>query len=124
MLGDVSETHLEAVAASVTHARHVARDVAADLAPEVGDRLQLVVSELASNAVRHAHTPFCLTISADPTVRVEVADGNAAFPRPGTPDPWGEGGRGLMLVAACAQSWGVNRLGTGKVVWADLGPAR
>jgi anti-sigma regulatory factor (Ser/Thr protein kinase) len=124
MRRDVSDTRLEAVAASVTEARHVARDVAADLAPEVGDRLELVVSELASNAVRHAHTPFRLTISADPTLRVEVADGSPTLPRQGTPGPWSAGGRGLMLVAACARRWGVNRLGTGKVVWADLGPPR
>jgi hypothetical protein len=85
MLGDVSETHLEAVAASVTEARHVARDVAAELPAEMGDRLELVVSELASNAVRHTHTPFRLTISADPTVRVGSPTATPPCPVPGRP---------------------------------------
>jgi two-component sensor histidine kinase len=122
VLGDVSKTRLPAVAASVSDARHVARDVGAGLPADVAERLELVVSELASNAVRHAQTSFLLSILSGPSLRVEVADGSSELPMPRQPDPWSEGGRGLWLVAACTQSWGVTRLESGKSVWADLGP--
>ena len=122
MIGDVSETRLPAVAASVSDARHLARDVAAGMPADVAERLELVVSELASNAVRHARTSFLLSILTEPSLRVEVADGSSALPTPRQPGPWSEGGRGLLLVAACTQRWGVTPLGSGKAVWADLGP--
>ena len=122
MLEDVSQTRLPAVAASVSDARHVARDLAVGMPADIAERLELVVSELASNAVRHAQTSFMLSILTQPSLRVEVADGSAALPTPRQPGPWSEGGRGLWLVAACTECWGVTRRGSGKCVWADLGP--
>jgi len=122
VLGDVSQIRLPAVAASVSDARHVARGVAAGMPADVAERLELVVSELASNAVRHAQTSFMLSILTEPSLRVEVADGSSALPAPRQPGPWSEGGRGLWLVAACTECWGVTRRGSGKSVWADLGP--
>ncbi len=124
MAGRSRVTRLTATDQSVTVARHLAREVAAGLPTAIGQDLELVVSELATNAVRHAQTPFRLSILTTPTLRVEVADGSSALPAGGTPDPRSEHGRGLWLVAALTRSWGVVPLPTGKVVWADLGPTR
>jgi anti-sigma regulatory factor (Ser/Thr protein kinase) len=121
--GEEAVTRLAATDQSVTVARHLAREVAAGLPTEMGQNLELVVSELATNAVRHARTPFRLSIHTAPTLRVEVTDGSSALPVGGTADPRSESGRGLWLVAALTRSWGVEPRGAGKVVWADLGPA-
>ncbi len=81
----------------------------------------IVASELATNAVRHARSPFRVSMSRiDGTVKLMVRDGSEvpAEPRPLTTDL--EGGRGLTLVAALCPSWGTERTADGKVVWAEL----
>lgn len=79
----------------------------------------LLVSELASNAVRHARTSFRLMVAmgADRT-RVELSDGS--WLPPSQPIAAGDGrspGRGLSLVASLADSWGYVPTLTGKTVW-------
>ena len=81
---------------SVTHARHslVQFLEAEGCADRGADTAALLVSELATNAVRHAHTGFTLGIRHDAgTLEVEVADDDPTEPRRRTPDD--EGGRGL-----------------------------
>lgn len=91
---------------------------------EAGDRVELVVAELAANAVTHGRVPgrdALLRLHAEgrETVRVEVSDARGER-WPGPPDPAGDGGRGLLIVAALAKEWGaVPRPGApGKTVWA------
>jgi hypothetical protein len=89
------------------------------------DDAELVVSELVSNAIRHANGELRLTLSAtDEDLRMEVADGSGTLPIPRQPDPDDEQGRGLLLVDALAHTWGVDRAGSGKTVWAHVGPRR
>jgi anti-sigma regulatory factor (Ser/Thr protein kinase) len=88
---------------------------------------QLVVSELVTNGVRHSGASagetltLRLALSAG-TVRLEVEDpgtGGAVAPR--QPDRDGGGGRGLNLVQAMSERWGVERVtGRGTRVWAQL----
>jgi len=86
-----------------------------------GDSVMLVVSELVTNAVRHAATDLRLRVVADPELlRVEVEDGSPALPAPGQPGPFDAGGRGLPLVEAIADRWGAEATATGKLVWAEL----
>ncbi|MEV0978062.1 SpoIIE family protein phosphatase [Streptomyces sp. NPDC049915] len=88
----------------------------------------LLVSELVTNAVVHAGTDVELHCRLEPAgaVVVEVTDRHPArAPRDtaaddGTPEP--EYGRGLHLVAALAESWGVTYRRTAKTVWARLTP--
>ncbi|WAX80125.1 ATP-binding protein [Streptomyces sp. KMM 9044] len=94
---------------------------------------ELVVGELAANAVTHGRVPgrdFLLTMtlvrpqeSGSGTLRIEVADSRGErlpFPAP-EPCPDGEHGRGLVLVSALAARWGVvPRSPSGKTVWAEL----
>jgi anti-sigma regulatory factor (Ser/Thr protein kinase) len=90
----------------------------------------LVVAELASNAVLHGHVPgrdFELRLTYDRTaglVRVEVSDTHPGRPEPpepvGRPSADSDSGRGLLLVEAVADRWGVTgRTGPGKTVWAE-----
>ena len=84
----------------------------------------LVVTELVDNVVQHTDAGGELHVDhADDVVRVAVHDYSRAFPQLQRPDPRRPGGRGLMLVAAVARTWGSRPTPTGKVVWAHV-PAR
>ncbi|MET9389850.1 ATP-binding protein [Streptomyces sp. NPDC006624] len=88
---------------------------------EVADVAELLVGELATNALVHAESRFRLTLfAAHGVLRCEVADQERRVPRvveAGT----GESGRGMFLVDALAQRWGWHRDGPGKTVWFELG---
>jgi len=82
---------------------------------------ELVVSELATNAVRHAGSAFRLSVrQLDGAVRLTVQDAAQTEPQQRTAAPEDRGGRGMSIVGKVAGSWGYDRLGDGKVVWAEL----
>jgi anti-sigma regulatory factor (Ser/Thr protein kinase) len=86
---------------------------------------QTVVSELVTNAVRHAGTPVQLTLSRiGDGLRVQVRDGSAVPARPRPSDPFDASGRGLQLVAALTTRWSTSRRESGKLVTADLHPGQ
>jgi len=91
--------------------------------PDVSDMALLVSTELASNAVEHAHTPSHLTLTYTGSVfRVAVRD-YCTCPTPIRPRLVNFGTRrchGLHLVAAVAKTWCVNQHQDGKTIWADL----
>ncbi|WP_433357158.1 ATP-binding protein [Microtetraspora malaysiensis] len=87
---------------------------------------ELIVSELATNAVEHTRTgdaggTFTATIKQQPdgTIYMEIEDqgGPTVF---GEPTPNREGGRGLHLVSALTLAWGVKGDATGRTVWVEL----
>ncbi|WP_338058569.1 ATP-binding protein [Streptomyces noursei] len=91
----------------------------------VADDALLVLSELLTNAVRHAQVSRGREIetrySREPQgIRIEVHDAADNWPQPRTPDAYG--GRGLTIVAALAACWGteVRDGGIGKAVWAVI----
>jgi anti-sigma regulatory factor (Ser/Thr protein kinase) len=87
----------------------------------LGNDVVLTVSELASNAVLHARTPFAVSVSErDGMIRVGIEDTNAELPRPERPATDISNGRGLMLVEALAQRWGTEPRDRGKLVWAEF----
>ena len=86
--------------------------------------LAVVVGELAANAVVHQHGPAHLEVHllADGQLEVSVHDGHPGVPHLVEEAPWStEGHRGIQLVAALAESWGVEPSPRGKRVWARLG---
>jgi anti-sigma regulatory factor (Ser/Thr protein kinase) len=85
------------------------------------DAAALAVTELATNAIVHAHSPFTVTLTADGNgVRVEVRDADPIPPLDQRRDRLAEGGRGLCLVRGVARRWGSAPEATGKVVWVEL----
>lgn len=111
-------TVLPASAAAARLAREVARDVVGG--PE-DPRVALVVTELVTNAIRHADSSPELTLrSGDGRVRIEVFDSGPGHPVLARPEATATSGRGLALVDAMADAWGVERARWGKVVWAEL----
>jgi anti-sigma regulatory factor (Ser/Thr protein kinase) len=112
---------------SVSEARnftrsHLVRHSLDWLVEDVG----LVASELATNAVKHAHTPFTVTLSAgDGLVLLDVQDGSTSSAVQGAPAVMDMGGRGLALVDALSTDWGSNVGGDGtKTVWASFAASR
>ncbi len=92
------------------HLSHLVQDVS------------LVVSELATNAVIHAQTPFRVTLSSlNGSVLLAVQDGSAAVPVRSGADGVGVSGRGLVIVEGLSDKWGTRTDGDGhKVVWASF----
>ena len=78
---------------------------------------ELMVSELVTNAVQHATRPVTLSLVRTSRLRCEVGDDSPLLPRRRRTGPEDERGRGLQIVARCADRWGATRLGAGKVVW-------
>ena len=88
---------------------------------------QLVVSELAANAIQHAGTDMLVTVSRrGGGLNIAVRDGNPQLPRlrrsAAVENSLGEGGRGLQIVQNAAAGWGAlpTHERDGKVVWATL----
>jgi anti-sigma regulatory factor (Ser/Thr protein kinase) len=94
---------------------HLVEHGLGELVEDVG----LVVSELATNAVRHAGTPFSVVIhGTTESVVVTVQDGSKAVPRQVVAAPLALGGRGLDIVDQVSGAWGVRADGATKSVWA------
>ncbi|MED7924443.1 ATP-binding protein [Nonomuraea sp. LP-02] len=114
---------LPATASSVPRARRAARGLLAewDAPRETGEAAELLVSELVTNAVRHAHGPVVLSMWArGGRLRCEVADADPRPPRPRHAGEQDEGSRGLELVQALADAWGSTPSRRGKIVWFEL----
>jgi len=82
----------------------------------------VVVSELATNALVHADSPFELRLSRHPrSVRIAVLDHGPGTPEPLAPSVVRPSGRGLQIVDAMSSAWGVSGLNERtKLVWAEL----
>jgi anti-sigma regulatory factor (Ser/Thr protein kinase) len=104
-------------------ARSVLRELCSDLGiPGLLEQGEIVVTELVSNAVEHAHSSCRLTTAYDRRgLHVGVRDfGAAVAPRVTLIEVSAVRGRGLHMVAALSASWGVTEHADGKTVWATL----
>ena len=87
----------------------------------VASDVAIVVSELATNAVRHARSGFTVSvILAGDAVRIRVEDARPLAGAPGDPPLPVSPDHGLGLVNAVAARWGVQPADGGKTVWAEL----
>ncbi|MET7429080.1 ATP-binding protein [Streptomyces flaveolus] len=112
----------------VPHARHFVASLLSDRGP-VEDAV-LVVSELATNALRHTRSGsaggsfFVVVGLSDDLVRIEVVDqGGELVPHLCHATSREEGGRGLRLIAAFCKNWGYTVRPDGRSVWAELARA-
>lgn len=88
------------------------------------DIAELLVSELVTNALRHAMPPIRLTLwSMEGTLRCEVADADPRLPRPQRPGDYDEEGRGIRLLDQLACCWGSTPTSAGKAIWFELSAA-
>jgi anti-sigma regulatory factor (Ser/Thr protein kinase) len=115
-------TGLSATVADVSRTRREARDVLAAWGVGQGaDDVLLLLDELAANAVRHARSPFDVTLTLGPdAVLCAVTDRDPRAPslRPHSSEALD--GRGLLMVDELARRWGVDRHDGGKTVWFEV----
>jgi anti-sigma regulatory factor (Ser/Thr protein kinase) len=116
--------HEPASAAFVRHelARYL---IARGLSREAVDEAVLIASELLGNAVRHtprrASGMLDIGWEIDATgVMITVADASSVYPHPRTPRDDEPAGRGLTIIEALSDTWGVQPIAGGKRVWAHL----
>jgi PAS domain S-box-containing protein len=89
------------------------------------DTAVLLVSELVTNAVRHACGPCALVVTfVDDVVELCVEDGDRRVPSPRAAGVLDESGRGILLLGALAENWGVRLLPEGKGIWFTLARGR
>lgn len=89
---------------------------------ELVEVVELLTSELVTNAIRHGSPPIGLTAMVVPAggVRVEVCDATPADVEPREPGPLAVGGRGLQMVETLAERWGTTHHDAGKTVWFEV----
>jgi anti-sigma regulatory factor (Ser/Thr protein kinase) len=98
--------------------------------PALADTAELLATEIVTNALQHTGGGAVVTATLSPgparRLRVEVHDSLARRPplRPqggARPPDDATSGRGLLLVEALADTWGIQARGVGKTVWFELG---
>jgi anti-sigma regulatory factor (Ser/Thr protein kinase) len=110
---------------SVTQARHFADSAGGGLlSPDQRDCLKLAVSEVVSNAVKHAHSTDDIKVAVTPKdgyLCVQVTDsGPGLVPKPRATAPADDGGFGLFLVEQLTRRWGITREQERTRVWFEL----
>ncbi|MEV4440142.1 SpoIIE family protein phosphatase [Streptomyces sp. NPDC049577] len=80
---------------------------------------ELILSELITNAIRHASGPIRVRLLRDRNLICEVSDTSSTSPHLRYAAAEDEGGRGLFLVAQLAERWGTRYTPEGKVIWAE-----
>lgn len=124
----ITETALEVVTADLPRDASSARAARTLLRQALGDdgddllfSLELLVSEVVTNAVHHAAAAPRIEAHLGPdSVRVAVYDDDPTLPVHREPDAERPGGRGLHLLDRIASRWGAEPTGDGKVVWFEL----
>jgi anti-sigma regulatory factor (Ser/Thr protein kinase) len=88
---------------------------------ELLEPAELVTTELVANAVRHAGGQVMLTVSLrQGNLQISVGDDSPALPQQRAITASDEHGRGLLMVDALCQDWGMTCVDNGKVVWAKV----
>jgi anti-sigma regulatory factor (Ser/Thr protein kinase) len=117
---ETAHIHLQPVPAAAGEARRFIRSTATALDPDKLDDVLVLTSELVTNAVLHARTPFELGVTlTDDAILICVGDGTRSTPQVQESSDGQENGRGIMLVRALADDWGIESSESrqGKVVW-------
>ena len=122
---DVASFTLEAQDTAPRRARRFARQTLTEWGlAEHSEVVELLVSEIVTNAVCRTSRPVGLRLLRTDVLRCEVTDDAPQLPRLRHARASDEGGRGLYLVNRLARRWGATRLGAGKVVWFELAITR
>ncbi|MFE5937066.1 SpoIIE family protein phosphatase [Streptomyces sp. NPDC056470] len=118
--GQVAVWELPTDPAVVARARVMAaRQLTAWGLDELAFTTELVVSELVTNAIRHATGPIRLRLILERTLICEVFDASSTSPHLRHARTTDEGGRGLFLISQFTRRWGTRYTAEGKVIWAE-----
>ena len=111
-------------ASAVRLARQITRDaLAAWHLAQLEETAVLLVSELVTNAVRHAADTGAVGLELASTgtqLRMEIQDGDPSWRQMDSVADCDESGYGFLLVDSLADRWGLRRVCAGKAVWAEL----
>jgi len=81
----------------------------------------LIVSELATNAVKHSRTPVTVWLARRlDRIVLSVQDGSSGHSQLGRPIETDEQGHGMVVVDVLAQRWGEREVPEGKMIWAEI----
>ena len=110
---------------SVPAARRFATSVLHGASAEILEAVELMVSELATNCIRHTNSGFDLTIIRHGMdIRVEATDHAGGTPTMRSPEPTDPSGRGLKIIDMLSARWGVRaQPAKGKTVWFTISDA-
>ncbi|MCX4825566.1 SpoIIE family protein phosphatase [Streptomyces sp. NBC_01142] len=86
---------------------------------EIGFTVELMLSELITNAIRYGSEPIHVRLVHERSLICEVSDGSSTSPHLRRAATMDEGGRGLFLVSQLAGRWGTRYTLTGKVMWTE-----
>lgn len=93
------------------------------LSDDAYDELELLSTELITNAIRYTEAACAVVVRwTGARVRVEVTDVDPVRPQRRDASLEAENGRGLLLVETLAAAWGSAPDPAGKVVWFEVGP--
>jgi hypothetical protein len=129
-MANIEDEHRAEFTVGEHSARHLRRILRLQLAgagmPEAADAAELALTELVADVVRHVpgrHCRICFLLRRG-GVRVEIADSCSRLPVQATGDTLADGGRGLLLVDAVTDRWGVepHSDGSGTTVWFECLP--
>ena len=111
---------------SVTAARRFATETLRASPAGVIEAVELMVSELATNCIRHTRAGFDLTIKqSTKEILVEATDHSGGEPKMRSPKPTDPNGRGLRIIDMLSTAWGVEqRSAKGKTVWFTVNTER
>ncbi|MEV6012219.1 SpoIIE family protein phosphatase [Streptomyces sp. NPDC051976] len=86
---------------------------------EIAFTTELILSELITNAIRHASGPIGVRLLYDRKLICEVSDTSNTAPHLRYAEITDEGGRGLFLVSQFSERWGTRYTATGKIIWSE-----
>jgi anti-sigma regulatory factor (Ser/Thr protein kinase) len=121
------EFRLPAEPTAVAVARAMVEAVGSDLPEPILLDAKLLMTEVVTNAIRHARgtQAVIVRVKRNNLVRVEVVDQGPMFnPQPQTTSTRAGSGQGLMLVDSVSNAWGVEPDEAGKKVWFELSASR
>jgi signal transduction histidine kinase len=94
---------------------------AATIPDALAEDVLLCISELVTNALQASCDTATLGLAiTSGRVRVVVTDNGQGWPTPQQPGPSDPSGRGLLIISAIADRWGVEPAHASKTVWAEL----
>lgn len=126
MFGTEARTHFSSHPTSAAAARRFVHDVLSSWMVKVDDShaVLLCTDELVTNAIVHVASDIDVVVRCDDgVVRVEVHDNSRRPPLRRVPPIDADHGRGLLLVEAMSERWGVASTEAGKAVWFEVGAA-